>query len=61
MPSGRFGKTPSMFRAHRYAPDGPELAGRTLDPSPWAEATEALNRGENPYGVGKPEAAADES
>ena len=46
MPAGRFGKTPSMFRAHRYAADGTELAGRDLDPARWAEETKKLNSGE---------------
>lgn len=49
MPAGRFGKTPSMFRAHRYAADGPELAGLDLDPSRWAAETAKLDGGEDPY------------
>lgn len=48
-PSGRFGPTPSIFRAHRYEPDDPRFAGRDLDPSRWADATTKLATGEHPY------------
>lgn len=48
-PSGRFGPTPAVFRAHRYELDDPRFAGRELDPARWAEATEQLRQGVHPY------------
>ena len=39
---GRFGPTPAIFRAHRYALDDARLAGRELDPARHAEATRAV-------------------
>ncbi|MEZ5559695.1 MAG: aryl-sulfate sulfotransferase [Pseudomonadales bacterium] len=38
--SSRFGRTPFVFRAYRYALDDPRFAGRALDPADHAE----LNR-----------------
>jgi hypothetical protein len=49
MPEGRFGVTPSVFRAHRYATDDARFRGRDLDPGRWAGATAQLARGEQPY------------
>jgi hypothetical protein len=49
MPSGRFGSTPAIFRAHRYELDDPRFAGRDLDPGRWAEATRLLQEGTYPY------------
>ena len=48
-PEGRFGPTPSLFRAHRYEAGDPGLAGRDLDPARWAEATAMLAAGRHPY------------
>jgi hypothetical protein len=48
-PSGRFGPTPAVFRAHRYELDDPRFAGRDLDSRRWAEATAKLLIGEHPY------------
>jgi len=45
----RFGPTPAVFRAHRYALDDSRFAGRSLDPARWAEATRRLAQGERPY------------
>ncbi len=38
----RFGPTPAVFRAHRYASDDPRLSGRDLDPAPWADLTRRI-------------------
>jgi hypothetical protein len=40
---GRFGPTPAIFRAHRYASDDPRLAGYTLAPEPFAELTRRIS------------------
>lgn len=48
-PAGRFGSTPSIFRAHRYELDDARFAGRDLDPTRWAEATATLATGQHPY------------
>ena len=40
---GRFGPTPAVFRARRYASDDPRLAGYTLDPEPFAELTRRIS------------------
>jgi hypothetical protein len=48
-PSGRFGPTPAVFRAHRYEVDDPRFFGRDLNPARWAEATAMLTSGVHPY------------
>lgn len=37
-----FGPTPAIFRAHRYAPDDPRLAGVGLDPERFEELTRRI-------------------
>jgi hypothetical protein len=41
----RFGASPAVFRAHRYAADAPELAGRDLEPGRFEEIERRIARG----------------
>ena len=45
--ASRFGVTPSIFRAHRYAADHPALAGRDLDPADHDELNRRIAAGES--------------
>jgi len=44
----KFGPTPAIFRAHRYALDDARIDGKRLDPARWAELTATIAAGRFP-------------
>lgn len=52
--TSRFGKTPVVFRAYRYALDDARLEGRALDPASHAQLNEMIRQGDVPDNYSEP-------